>query len=186
MTLLPAQKQLIESNSKVILIVGGYASGKTEGLLYKILSNENENIAYVSIDNCLSLHIRERITYLNKIFPKNLTLYNYDNFMFSSAVYDIIILDDFGMLPYIESYSKYNQIRAITNKIIISCTPDSDFTLDDNFCYQLSQEKYCKTIRFILTDNYHLPSDYLERIKSVIKEPMYKYYLEGVFTHANK
>ena len=174
MILLKAQQELLDSNSNLTLLVGGYASGKTYGILYKaLLSNTNVTIItlndeFVMLTYDLLCDITSDITsdmVNNNIrINTNLQIITYEQIN-QLTHQDLIILDNFDTLNYKEAEDSYNKILSFTSHLIVTCNPASDCALDENFCYSLSQIKECNHIIMNLKDNHFLPKTYINKIK---------------------
>jgi len=175
MILLKSQKELVNSTENTI-IVGWYGSGKTTALIQKaLLSNTNSTIITIPELILLTYGL---ISNMSQNFNNTIHVISYD--MINQLKYqDLILLDNFDIIPYKEADVIYNHISPLTNQLIISCSPYSDTPLEENYCYKLS--KQLKQIKMKLPDNQHLPEYFLSKLQEIYKPILFKNLINGNF-----
>lgn len=208
MNLLPAQKELVKSESPIVCFVGGYGSGKTRGAVYKSIALGIRNAP------CLGIFVEPTYTMVRDVAVRSFEeilnemgmpfkFHRTDHIMRVADTFDILfrsgdqperivgINAGWGVIdePAIQDeavaktiLSRLRDPRAKLFQLALTGTPEG-FNWFYDWCHKKKADgsPASHLIRAKTTDNPFLPPSYVEALKAKYTEEEVSAYINGEF-----
>ena len=202
MDLLPAQKELVKSESRLVAFVGGFGSGKTRGAVYKsiVLGLKNAPCLGVFVEPTYTMVRDVAVRSFQEILDEMGLPYHFhrtDHIMRVADTFDILFRSGdqpermvginaaWGVIdePALQSeevpkvlLSRLRDPRAKLYQLALTGTPEGF-----NWFYDWCHKPETHLIRAKTTDNPFLPPSYVADLKSKYTEEEISAYINGEF-----